>query len=393
MAISSAVIAIAAVAGVGMTAYSLATQPGAPGAPNLSLGARAGTEAEASTLADRRRIEAAARQGGQATFSTGERTVMEDRQFVQLPAPPGGGLLAGSPLRSVPYVAEEWEPGGRYYEQYGAHVKPQIVTRQVPVQTDNQHTVDFSGYGEADVQGKIARDMAQNLLDLQSKYGPQFIEEALRQQEQADPEGTAARRKLYELIMEQAEANPDRPLAALLDGQVAEQLAAGRGLDRVSDEMLREAVGQASGARGQQAGLTRFDQPLTDGFAGDQRLTAAQQKSLGWLTSGATPEDVEYRREQQNLANMSAFVEGKTPQSQFQNLSGAQQGPAPVMTGPAGAQINPNAGGAAQGAALQGWQTQMAGQMQQADPWMAGLSILLSGANVAGKAGWQPLAR
>jgi len=234
--------------------------------------------------------------------------------------------------------------------------------------------------------------MAQNLLDLQDKYGAQFIEEALKQAELADPEGTAARRKLYELVQQQAGADPDRPVAALLDEQVGEQLAAGRGLDRVSAEILRDAVAQAQGARGGAPDGTRYDQPLTEGFAGDARLQAAQQKALGWLTSGATPEDVAYRREQQNMANLSDFTNNRTPQSQFASLSGAQRGPAPYVPGPGLPTQNPNTGPAVQNANLQSGLIQQQADASQADSWMAGLSTLLGGIKVAGQAGWQPFA-
>jgi hypothetical protein len=157
--------------------------------------------------------------------------------------------------------------------------------------------------------------------------------------------------------------------------------------------VLREAVRQARGSRGEgPADGTRFDQPLTEGFAGEARLTDAQRKALGWLTSGATPEDVQYRREQQNISNLGAFVNKETPEGQFQTLSGAQGGPAPFVPGKPLAGQSPNAGPAANSAALSGWGTEMAAQGNQANPWMAGLSTLLTGLGTAGKAGWKPLA-
>jgi hypothetical protein len=131
---------------------------------------------------------------------------------------------------------------------------------------------------------------------------------------------------------------------------------------------------------------------LTTGFAGQQRLDAGQQKALGWLASGATPEDVEFRRNQQTLGNLAAFTAGRTPESQFETLSGAQSGAAPFYQGNKLPTQNQNAGPAMQNAQLQGWGVQMDAAANQADPWMAGLSAILRGASVAGNAGWKPLA-
>jgi hypothetical protein len=369
MAAAAAAIVGASVAviGLGLSAYQMASQPSMPDAPNLGLGSRAGIEADAATLADRLRMEAAARQGGTATYT----------------APPT--QLAGQIANLQRKIQTQREQGRDV-----SKLEARLATLRERASA-HQRTADFTGFGEADVQGAIARQMAQNLLDLQEKYGPQFIEEALKQQELADPEGAAARRKMYELIMQQAEAEPDRPVARLLDEQVGEQLAAGRNLDRVSDEVLREAVAQSRGARGESLDDTRFDDPLTGGFAGEARLQAAQQKAMGWLTSGATPEDVAYRRDQQTLGNLGSFIEGTSPQSQFQNLSGAQQGPAPVVTGPPNARPNANAGAAANQTQIAGWNSQLGAAANQVDPWMAGLSVLLTGASVAGRAGYQPL--
>lgn len=377
-----AMTAIAAV-GVGLSAYEYASQPGPPKPPDASAASRAGVEADAATLADRRRLEAAAQQGASTTYQTADRK--EKQPFAMVPAGPPN---AGAGYKLVPYVPADWAPGGQY-AQYGA---PTIVKKNVTVPGQTK-TADFTGYGEADVQGAVARANAQNTLDLEKKYGGQFIDEALKQQQLADPEGTAAREKLYELIQQQAGDQPDRPVATLLDDQVRQQLAAGKGLDKISADVLNQAVAQAQGARGENGGSAdQFAEPLTTGFAGQQRLDAAQQKALGWLSSGATPEDTQYRRDQQTLANEAAFVNGQTPESQFQNLSGAQNGPAPVYRGNPLPTPNGNAGGAMQTAQLQGWQTKMGAAANQADPWITGISALLNGASAAGNAGWKPLA-
>jgi hypothetical protein len=388
---ASWIVAIAAVAAVGLSTYEYASAPGAPKPPNAAAATRAGIEAEAATLADRRRLEAAAQQGGATTYETAAHKEKVDQQFVHVPT--GEKNRAGFPIsKLVPYVASEWDQGGKYYQ--AGQSPPDIITKKVTVKfPKGTKTADFTGYGEADVQGKVARQQADNMLALEKKFGPQYIEEALKEQQLADPEGTAARSKLYDLIKQQEDAKPDRPVAELLDKQVAEQLAAGKNLDGVSEEVLKEAVRQAQASRGQAPdGSTRFDQPLTEGFAGEDRLSDAQRKALGWLTSGATPEDVGYRREQQNISNLGAFVNNQTPESQFQTLSGAQQGPAPFVPGKPLPGQAPGVGPAANSAAISGWGTDLAAQQSQANPWIAGLSALLHGASAAGNAGYKPLA-
>jgi hypothetical protein len=89
---------------------------------------------------------------------------------------------------------------------------------------------------------------------------------------------------------------------------------------------------------------------------------------------------VDYRRKQQDMANLSAFVNNRTPESQFSSLSGAQQGPAPYVPGQKLATMNPNTGPAAASAATQGWNMNVGATLNQADSWMAGLSAALKGA-------------
>ncbi len=232
---------------------------------------------------------------------------------------------------------------------------------------------DFTGLGAADAQAKVAEQMAKLQLDMAQKYDHQFIAEALKQAELADPEGFAARRKMDELIQEQIQANPDRPVAELLDKQIMEQLVSARGgkLDPEMKGVLDEAVADALSARGgQSAPGADFEEPLTTGFAGEQRQREAAQRAMGWLTSGATPEDIGYRREQQNLANLSALTTGQTPLTQFQSLSGAQQGPTPITMGQ---QLS----GMPQGQQAQAASIANA-QSQNVDSWLAGVTGALN---------------
>jgi hypothetical protein len=160
---------------------------------------------------------------------------------------------------------------------------------------------------------------------------------------------------------------------------MAERVKAGAGLDQMSQELLDKELAAANTTRGGSgATAATVAQNMSTGKEGQARLQAEQGQVGNWLQSGSTPEDIAYRREQQNLANMGAFVGGRTPQSQFQNLSGAGRGTTPMY------QANlPGMNNAANGAnayTIGAWQDQLRAQQNQANPWMAGLSSMLSGA-------------
>lgn len=200
---------------------------------------------------------------------------------------------------------------------------------------------------------------------------------------------------MSELIQSQIERNPDRPIADMLDRQVAEALAAAgkHGLSDPDQARLDAAVADALAGRGGSGTAANFSQPLTTGFAGEQREAQARQDAAGWLASGATPEDTAYRREQQNLENLSALVNGRTPQSQFRSLTGAQNGPTPMVKGNALPTLPGGTEAAAHSTALSNWRTQQAFDANQVNPWMVGLTSAINLAGAAGNAGYKPLGR
>lgn len=365
-------VAGAVVSGAISYGVTAATQPKTP---DLASSSREMSDLNANMLPIRRAIEAAAAQGGKVTVPGQPQVTMATQAFVPTRV---NGVAQPGQGQWVPYNPAEWQPGGKYAGQsLGKSGAPQM--RQVPTVTSTARTVDFKGLGTADVEGKVAREMAKLQLDLAKKYDPQFIEESLKQAKLADPEGFAAREKMNELIQQQINAKPERPVADLLDKQISDELSAARD-SRLTPEMrgvLDSAVADALRSRGGNTPEGNFEEPLTTGFAGEQRKREAAQKAIGWLSSGATPEDVEYRREQQNLSNLSALVNGRTPQSQFAALSGAQQGPTPFQPGNA-LPTMPNNEAGAQGAALSSWGTQMSAANNQVSPWLAGITSALN---------------
>jgi hypothetical protein len=246
--------------------------------------------------------------------------------------------------------------------------------------------VDFTGYGTADVEGKLAQQYAEMQKQLGAKYGTQFAEEARREQELADPQGTAARKMEYDLIQKElSNPQPINPLSSTLESQIDAQLKAGAGLDPMSKDLLDQSVARANADRagGVQAGDVATS--MMTGAEGEARRQAAINKGQAFVSSGSSPADIEYRREQQNLANLSSFVQGRTPESQFQQLSGASQGATPFV---AAQQAPTMPGGASQtgGAYSVAAYNAKLQQASQPNPWLAGVSSLLSSVGSTAKA-------
>ena len=377
---ASAAIGLAlTAASLAASMYQMSNQPDAPGVNTNAEGIR--TSAELLPL--QRQMSATAQQGGKILKQGYQQITPEYAR-----------------QRLAEIESHKWDLATSEKLQAEADAMRRAISTNQPVYLhtktgrmvpENQAYADFTGFGEADVQGKIAEDYADLMIELGDKYGLQFVEEARKQLELSDPEGMAAREKMGEMIEQQAQETPERPVADLMDQQVGEQLEAGNRLDAMSRDVLDASLQDALRARGQTGSVDQFAQPMETGLAGDARRQAGIQKALGWLSSGATPEDVQFRREQQNLANMGAYIGGRTPQAEFANLSGAQQGATPMRGGSQLPTMNQNAGQSSQQAALNDWQTQMGYAANQANPWMAGLSGLLGVGSAAGKAGWQPL--
>ncbi len=372
-----------AVAAAGTSAGMAAAGVGQPNYPDLGSGSRAVSDANAELLPWRRRLEAMAQQGGKYEIPAVPSTLY---YFI-----PGKGTEVDSQGR---IVNNGVKPTGEWVKEGD----PRLDTLNVKTLAHKgvggiaARTIDFTGLGEADVKAKLADEMAKIQLELSKKYDSQFIDESLKQQALADPESVAARAKIHELIQQQIDAKPDRPVAGLLDQQIKTELAAAndKTLTPEMRAILDSSITKALMDRGGQSAGGDFGEELTTGFEGEKRRNAASQKALSWLSSGQTPEDVDYRREQQNLSNLSAEISGRTPQSQFGSLSAAQQGPTPFSPGQPLPNMPGNQGSAYQ-SAVNGMTT--AGAMNQgANPWIVGLSGATSLAGAIGQSGYKPLA-
>jgi len=251
---------------------------------------------------------------------------------------------------------------------------------------------DFTGLGEADTAAVMSDQMASTLLDLQRDLGPQFIKQRIEELKLSDPEGFAARKDLFDRIMAGVDASPDRPMAEDLQNSIVGELQNAGRLDRGMLDEVQQSVRGGQVGRGNYLGNAAVSEEAGAVVGASESLRdAQQQQALGFLNSGVTPEDVEYRRIQQNLSNLGAFVEGTTPTSQFKSLSNAGNGAVPFIGGGYNpAATNPNAGGQGVNNALNIYSGKVNWSANQVNPWVAGITTAASTYGAASNLGWQP---
>lgn len=373
---------LAAVVGAGLS-YGLAAAS-APDYANPTSSSRKVSRAALQALPGQRQVDQAARLGQRVEYDTGKRG--STKQWMSIAQALERGLITQERYDQLTTD----RPGYRGNNAYQG--KDPTAEIEVKVPQNRTAVADFTGYGDADIQGRLAREMAQIQLDLQEKYGADFIAEAKRQQELADPEGTAARKLLASEInrMEEERKTRTRPVASGLDSQILDELQSGTAL---GDDQT-SAIAQVLRNRGDTTiGAGDVASELETGPAGEARKDARLQKALSFLSSGQTPADASYRDEQQSLANMANFLSGRTPQSEFGRLAGAQQGASPMPQGPSSPGVDPNLTGNSQQAALQSYGQGIRATANNVNPWFAGLSLLTKGLGAAGAAGYKPFAQ
>lgn len=198
-----------------------------------------------------------------------------------------------------------------------------------------EKTVDFTGFGDVDESRKelefaeeSADRMAKAMLNVQEKYGADFVKQRLKELEISDPQFRKVRDALGK--------------AALEDVESGYKLAPG----------MRDEVQQA----------TRAAQ-----FARGNVYGAAPAAEEAFEVGNAA-----FRLRQQRLANAASYLSGTTPVAQFGQIAGAQQGAAAFnpMGIRSGIGLDPNAGarslGLAQGVYNNQFQDYMNRQSQGA---------------------------
>lgn len=259
-----------------------------------------------------------------------------------------------------------------------------------PVTVDGK-TYDFTGLGGPEYQEQYIDQMARALLDYQRDYGSQFIEQRLAELERSDPEGQAARRQLYSDIISQIGEAPERPSAEELQASVLSELQKGGELGPEIERQIMNTVRGQQSARGNIYGSANVAQEARAlGGASEALKSERQRRAIDFLVSGTTPEDVQYRRNQQNMANIGAFLGGETPLAQFGQLSGAQNQAAPFYGGPQMSGVDPNAASKGLNFASNIYGSQQNLYLNSVNPWIAGLGGGLSGLTTAANLGWNP---
>lgn len=249
---------------------------------------------------------------------------------------------------------------------------------------------DFTGLGDADTARQMSDKMAQTLLDLQRAKGPEFVQQRIDELKAADPQGYAARKQLFDQILQQSKDNPDRPLADNLQTSIVGELQNAGRLDQDMLDSVQQGVRGGQVARGNFLGTAAAAQEGGAAVQASNDLRdQQQQEGLGFLNSGVTPEDVTYRRMQQDIGNLANYRNGTSPTAQFGSLSSAGNGAAAWAPGNgANVRTNPNAG--AQGAqnALSLYGGQLNWRQNQVNPWVAGINFGAQGAGIANNAGF-----
>jgi len=250
-------------------------------------------------------------------------------------------------------------------------------------------TYDFTGLGNADQAAAQTQATDQAALDIQRQYGPEYIQQALANLERSNPTGVAARRQLSQRILADSQDQSASPLAIEQQRQVQDMLAHAGELDPQAKQQVQQSTRGGQVARG----ITQGNAPASEEAsamvnASDNLRSKQQTAAQNYLSSGVSPEDVQYRKIQQSLSNLGAFVNGQTPQAQFGQLSGAQQGAAPNQapnySNPAS--LDPNAGSYGIQFSNQAYNI----NNQNANPWLTGLSTAANGANSVFNSLYQP---
>jgi len=213
---------------------------------------------------------------------------------------------------------------------------------------EEEVTYDFSGFSDIDATradldfaAESADKMAETMLNVQKKYGKDFIMQRMEELKAADPTGYEVRQMLGEAAKE--------------------DLALGT---QLSPEMRNQVEQQERSAQ------------LARGNIYGSAPAAAEAMAVG---------DAGFRIRQQRLANAASFLSGTTPITQFGQISGAQAGASPFN--PVGIQsgltLDPSAGARGQQFAMNSYNQQM---NYAANQQPIGMQLLGMAAGIGGQA-------
>ena len=143
------------------------------------------------------------------------------------------------------------------------------------------------------VDDKRRLKMAQALLDIQRNYGLDYVKQRIENLKQADPAGYAARKQLFDKIIEDAKNHPGNRMAEDTQAQVTALLWRGASLSTGAGsetEDVQQAV-QAKKAEIASGAYKVFTGPIKD-QAGTEKVAAgavmSDEELLGfnWFVQG-----------------------------------------------------------------------------------------------------------
>jgi len=225
------------------------------------------------------------------------------------------------------------------------------------------------------------------MTDLQNELLPQVNAAGL------DAQSEANRRSL-----ESFRTN-DPTRAALMDKLVSEaqsDLDAGSSLTPEQMRNMQQALRGAQASRGNIYGAgAAFDEGRMASEMGQNLQQQRRSNALAILQGS----DVAPRMNAAGAVNplmpnyqSAGAVQPNTPNFSATTTGGPNLNPVNVQGGNAMKYVNPGAGQDAANYTSNIWSTQAQIKSQQTNPWMAGLSLGLSGLGAAGALGWAPLA-
>ena len=249
---------------------------------------------------------------------------------------------------------------------------------------------DFTGLGTAEVGNQVSGQMAQVLLDLQNQYGGAYIAQRLADLKQSDPTGYASYGQLFDKIQQEAaQQPPDMPLSQATQAGIQDLLQKSNTLTPAEQTQVAQRSNAGNLSTGVYLGNAPAQVNATNAVkAVDAQNAAAQGEASRFLSSGVSPSDVQYRKTQQDMANLGAFINGQNPVAEFSSLSGAQSGAAPANN--TGYQTPTMNVGQAAGQGMSQANTLYGINQQQANPYLAGLNFASQGAQTASNLGWNP---
>lgn len=251
---------------------------------------------------------------------------------------------------------------------------------------------NFTGLGNAQQNAALSQVMLPAELQIQQQYGPQYTALASQNLQQANPQAVAARRQEGQQIISNAQQTTLPSLTNPLQNQILALTGMGSNLTTGPNSETQAVQQQVRGnqvANGIFLGNAPASQEASAVVnAGDQQQQQRQQQALDFLQSGVSPEDVTYRRVQQSLSNLGNFINGQTPEAQFQSLSGAGQGAAPFNPGNIQSpSINTNSSLNGLQNAAEIYSGNVNWAENQANPWTVGLSGLAGSASILNNSG------